>query len=104
MDTERGAEHLARLRHAIKKAMGDYINRAEHEDGGLEHLQDNLVLAAVTSVMCEFLHALGGTVDDDFVTRVRATFGAVVLAQTLTDELEKAGGVDKMPMPTTTLQ
>ena len=103
MDTEKAIEHLGNLRHRIKMALGEYINEVEARHGRTDDFNDGTILAALTSVLCEMLHTCGETVDDDFIERVRATYGAVQLADALRKTLEDSS-VANIPMPTTTVQ
>lgn len=104
MNAEKAIEHLGNLRHEIKKAMGGYINQFEQENNGpTRDFNDGTILAALTSVLCEMLHACGEQVDDEFIERMQATYQAVVLARQLAEAVENSGA-ESIPMPTTTLQ
>ena len=82
---------------------GDAKDQVTAAHGRIDDINDGTILAALTSVLCEMLHTCGETVDDDFIERVRATYGAVVLADALRKTLEDASVAD-IPMPTTTVQ
>lgn len=99
MNEEKVIEHLGNLRRRIKLALGDYVNEVTAKHGRIDDFNDGTILAALTSVLCEMMHACGETVDDDFIERVRATYDTIVLARRLTDQI-----MGEIPMPTTTVQ
>lgn len=103
MNEEKAIEHLAKMRHAIKRTMGEYIEHVEKEEGNLDDINDSTVLSATVSVMCEFMLACGAELDDDFVERIRATYKAVQLADALRKAMD-APILGEIPMPTTTVQ
>ena len=70
---ERCAEMLSQLRHALKVTLGKFCD--DHQDS--QYLDDDVIIAAAASLLCEMLVNIGAEIDEDCIQRLRFTYAAV---------------------------
>lgn len=70
---EQCAEMLSQLRHALKMALGKFCEDNQDSD----YLDDDVIIAAAASLLCEMLVNIGADIDEDVIQRLRGTHAAI---------------------------